>query len=214
VPLRTMKTRAYEKDMVGSMAGIVLARKRSDFPKLRNEFKDRLTRFHFDDPKMFNRVVAGLDTTFEMAARNLVGNRIDNSSTILRGVLILAALLFITLPTMNLVSINLSRIMERASEIGVRKAFGASSRTLVAQFVVENVVLTVLGGAIGFILSIFALRALSQIELIPYAIFDVNLRIFGYGMLLAALFGVISGVYPAWRMSRMHPVNALRGGAL
>ena len=60
------------------------------------------------------------------------------------------ALLFITLPTMNLVSINLSRIMERASEIGVRKAFGASSRTLVGQFVMENVVLTVIGGAIGF----------------------------------------------------------------
>jgi putative ABC transport system permease protein len=33
-------------------------------------------------------------------------------------------------------------------------------------------------------------------------------------MLLAAFFGVVSGVYPAWRMSRMHPVNALRGGVL
>ena len=42
------------------------------------------------------------------------------------------------LPTVNLVNINLSRILERASEIGVRKAFGASSRTLVGQFVVEN----------------------------------------------------------------------------
>ena len=39
--------------------------------------------------------------------------------------------------------------MERASEIGVRKAFGASSRTLVGQFVVENLVLTILGGAVG-----------------------------------------------------------------
>lgn len=213
-PLRTMKNRQYEKDMVGAMAGIVLARNRSDFPKLRREFEQRLAHFHFDDPKMFNTVVAGLDTTFEMAARNMVGNRIENRNAILRSVLIIAALLFITLPTMNLVSINLSRIMERASEIGVRKAFGASSRTLVAQFVVENVVLTVLGGTIGFAISIFVLRSLSRIELIPYAVFDVNLRIFGYGMLLAALFGVISGVYPAWKMSRMHPVNALRGGAL
>ena len=42
------------------------------------------------------------------------------------------------LPTMNLVNINLSRILDRASEIGVRKAFGASSRTLVGQFLVEN----------------------------------------------------------------------------
>jgi putative ABC transport system permease protein len=215
VPLRTMKTRSYEKDMVGAMAGIVLARSKDDFPKLRREFRQRLTHFHFDDPKMFNRLVAGLDTPFESAARNLVGNNVERDrAMILRTVLVIAGLLFILLPTMNLVSINLSRIMERASEIGVRKAFGASSRTLVGQFVVENIVLTVIGGAIGFVLSIFVLRALSRIELIPYAIFDVNLRIFGYGMLLAALFGVISGVYPAWKMSRMHPVNALRGGAL
>ncbi len=53
-----------------------------------------------------------------------------------------AALLFMLLPTVNLVNLNVSRIMERASEIGVRKAFGASSRTLVGQFVVENLVLT------------------------------------------------------------------------
>ena len=57
------------------------------------------------------------------------------------------ALLFMLLPAVNLVNLNLSRILERASEIGVRKAFGASSRTLVGQFVVENLVLTLLGGA-------------------------------------------------------------------
>ena len=50
------------------------------------------------------------------------------------------------LPAINLVNLNVSRILERASEIGVRKAFGASSRTLVGQFVVENVVLTLVGG--------------------------------------------------------------------
>jgi putative ABC transport system permease protein len=57
------------------------------------------------------------------------------------------------------------------------------------------------------------LNAITRIQLIPNAVFDINLRIFLYGMLLAALFGLVSGVYPAWRMSRMQPVNALRGGA-
>ena len=51
------------------------------------------------------------------------------------------------IPTVNLVNINISRIMERASEIGVRKAFGAPARTLVGQFLVENVLLTLVGGA-------------------------------------------------------------------
>src|SRR5688500_2227555 len=133
------------------------------------------------------------------------GRRIN----ILRGIFILAALLFMLLPTMNLVSINLSRIMERASEIGVRKAFGASSRALIGQFIVENIVLTVIGGLIGFVLSVAVLSALTRMELIPYAIFDVNLRIFFYGLLLAIVFGLVSGVYPAWRMSRIQAVNAL-----
>ena len=216
VPLRTLKGSAYEKQMTGAFGGVVLARSKADFPRLRREFKARLTTFRFDDPKAFNRIVAGLDTSFEAAARNMIGAAADNETraTILRTILIVLALLFVMLPTMNLVTINLSRIMERASEIGVRKAFGASSRTLVGQFVMENVVLTVIGGAIGFVLAIFALRALSAVELVPYFVLDINLRIFGYGVLMAVVFGVLSGVYPAWRMSRMHPVQALRGGAL
>src|SRR5256885_1583041 len=63
------------------------------------------------------------------------------------------ALLFMALPTLNLVNLNVSRILERASEIGVRKAFGASSRALLGQFLVENVVLTLIGGALGLALS-------------------------------------------------------------
>lgn len=213
-PIRTLKSSGYVHEMSGGFNGIVLARSRADFPKLRAELEERLTHFVFDDPQ-FNRVVAGLDTPFDFVARNVIGNQsARDQPMILRAVLITFALVFMILPTMNLVSINLSRIMERASEIGVRKAFGASSRTLIGQFVVENLVLTIIGGAIGFVLSTLILAAISRAEVIPYATFDVNLRIFLYGMILAAMFGVVSGVYPAWRMSRMNPVNALRGGAL
>lgn len=212
-PVRTMKGE-YQSSLIGNFNAIVLARSSSDFDALRNEFQQRLTHFEFEDPKTQNRVVAGLDTLFEAAARSIVGNQVDvDRPLMLRLVLMAMALLFITLPTVNLVSINLSRILERASEIGVRKAFGASSRTLIGQFVMENVVLTVIGGAVAFAVATWVLAMISRAQFIPYAVFAVNLRIFGYGMLLAAFFGIVSGVYPAWRMSRMHPVNALRGGA-
>jgi putative ABC transport system permease protein len=102
--------------------------------------------------------------------------------------------------------------MERASEIGVRKAFGASSRTLVGQFIVENVMLTLAGGLVGFVLSGFVLDAMNRSGGFPYAQLTLNVRIFVYGVALATVFGVISGVYPAWRMSRLHPAQALRGG--
>lgn len=215
VPIRTLKTRDYEQRLMGGFGGIVLARSRDDFDELRKAFEQRTSTFVFDDPKQFNRLEAGLDTPFEDAARGIVGTKFKgNRALVLRSILAGMALLFMLLPTMNLVSINLSRIMERTSEIGVRKAFGASSRALVGQFVIENVVLTVIGGLIGFVLSTVALAAISRAQLIPYAVFDVNARIFFYGMLLAVVFGVVSGVYPAWRMSRLQAVNALRGGAL
>jgi putative ABC transport system permease protein len=115
------------------------------------------------------------------------------------------------LPTINLININISRIMERASEIGVRKAFGASSWTLVGQFIIENVILTLLGGAIGFAMSRFVLQFITGSGWFPYAEFHLNHRIFLGGFILAVFFGVLSGVYPAWRMSRLHPVQALKG---
>ena len=110
--------------------------------------------------------------------------------------LVIAGLLFVTLPTVNLVNVNISRILERASEIGVRKAFGAPTRTLVAQFVVENVILTLIGGAIGLVLSALVLRALNQSGFIAHSAFIINARVFAYAVLLAFGFGLISGRLP------------------
>jgi putative ABC transport system permease protein len=214
MPNMTQKGDHWKTQQMGDYSAAVLTRSAADAESARRELRERLTHYAFDDPKAFDRVVAGLDTPFEAFARSMVGNDMKGrQATILRLIFILSGLLFVTLPTMNLVSINLSRIMERASEIGVRKTFGASSRALVGQFVLENVVLTVIGGVIGFALSVVALRLMARTALLPHAIFDVNLRIFFYGLLLAAAFGIFSGVYPAWRMSRMQPVDALRGGA-
>lgn len=212
-PVRTLKSSDYEDKMTGGFHGVVLARSRADLPGLKRQFAQRLTGFVPDDPRM-NRVVAGLDTQFEALARTALGSQLSGKASTMRMIFVIAALVFITLPTLNLVSINLSRIMERAPEIGVRRAFGASSRALVAQFVVENVILTIIGGVIGFLLAAVALEGLTRLELIPHAQFDINLRIFLYGIGLAAVFGIISGVYPAWRMSRLHPVTAIRGGAV
>jgi putative ABC transport system permease protein len=102
--------------------------------------------------------------------------------------------------------------MERASEIGVRKAFGASSMTLVGQFIIENVLLTIVGGLIGFVFSYVVLQYFNSTGWITYAQLELNYRVFLYGFIMMIFFGIISGVYPAWRMSRLHPVQALKGG--
>jgi putative ABC transport system permease protein len=216
VPYTTTKTDAYKDQLMGGgFNALALAADRSALRHIRDEFNSRLQRVEFDDPKQYDTMVAPFGTKFEGLARNSpFTSRRDPTSQAWKLQLLMAflAVLFLLLPTVNLININISRIIERASEIGVRKAFGASSRALVGQFIVENVLLTVAGGLIGFALSALVLRAFNQSGMIRYAQFGVNLRVFFYGLTLALVFGLLSGVYPAWRMSRLHAVDALKGG--
>ncbi len=210
-PISTAKTDAYKGEIVGSFFGTVLVKSRSDIPALRSRFAGMLRQVEL--PPEWDTLTAGLDSPFEAVAHVLFARTSQESQPgKLIGALFTAMFLFMLLPTVNLVNINLSRILERSSEIGVRKAFGASSRVLVGQFVVENVVLTLVGSAIGLLGSALVLRLLTISALIPYAEFAMNYRIFGFAVAVALMFGVLSGVYPAWRMSRLNPVDALRGG--
>jgi len=210
-PMGTAKLRSDRAELVGNHLAMILARDAADIPAIKSEFQARLSQVEFPDPKQFNRFDSAAETFFEFTSR-LFGTTDGKAQPqrLLAG-LIIAAILFMILPTVNLINLNISRIMERASEIGVRKAFGASSRTLVGQFIVESVLLSIIGGAIGFALSHLTLRALTGSGLIPYADFQLNYRIFLYGLATAIFFGLFSGVYPAWKMSRLHPVAALNG---
>jgi putative ABC transport system permease protein len=214
VPIGTLKSSDYRRQMLGGFQGAVLVRDRSDIPALKREFESRLTRVPIDDPKQFQFTKAGLDTSFETLARAVIGNRLydERSVLILIAVLAVLALLFMALPALNLITLNLSRILERSSEIGVRRAFGAPRSSLVRQFVFENIVMTVIGGALGFALAAAIIPLVNRVAPFPDANFALNLRVFAWGMALAVFFGIFSGVYPAWRMSRLHPVDALRGG--
>ena len=214
VPYTTAKTDAYKREVMGDWNAIALARDKAAMAGIHEEFNSRLLRVELPE-KDFEAIVAPFETKFAGFARLMpTADRKDPESQVWKMValLLVLALLFILIPTVNLVNINISRIMERASEIGVRKAFGAPSRTLVGQFLVENILLTLIGGTVGFVLSIFVLRGIAQSGLFSYAHFTINLRVFAYGMALAVVFGLISGVYPAWRMSRLNPVQALKGG--
>lgn len=123
----------------------------------------------------------------------------------------IAGLLFMLLPVMNLININISRILDRSSEIGVRKSFGASSAHLVHQFIVENLVITSLGGLLGFLLAVTVLALIAGAGLLPNESFQFNYRVFVLGLLYILIFGLLSAVYPAWKMSRLDPVHALKG---
>ncbi len=207
VPNSTSPQVARREKLMGGYLGLLLARDKSDFVGIKQEFQSRLPMVQFTDPD-YKTMAGSPETFFESMARELVGER---SAPMLLGAIALGMLLFMLLPTLNLININISRIYERSSEIGVRKSFGASSWTLVGQFIVENLILTVVGGAIGFVLAGIVLAVINGSGLIPYAHLTLNFRVFGYGFLMILVFGLLSGVYPAWKMSRIHPVLALKG---
>lgn len=212
-PVTTLPTDVWKTGLMGDFNAMLLADSPRSFRAIRTEFAARLPHVVMREPDLYKTMSGSPRTRLEGIAADAVGTTNDMPRTgLFIGVLGLLALLFMLLPAINLVNLNISRIFERVSEIGVRKAFGASTGHLVGQFIVENIVLSVLGGAIGLVLSLWALHLMNGSGLIPNADFRMNPRIFLYGLGLALFFGVLSGAYPAWRMARLDPVEALRGG--
>jgi len=208
-PISTMKTTQYRHEWLGGFQAALLAGSRTDFDRAREEFRRRLTGAQLPDPKQFDTLTSSLETRIDRIATPFFGE-VESRSALFRLVVVGAMLLFMLLPAVNLVNLNLSRILERASEIGVRKSFGASSRDLVAQFLVENLVLTLIGGALGLLLSLAALELLNVVGPLPYAEHRLHPRIFLYGLALAGAFALVSGIYPAWKAANLDPIEALR----
>ena len=214
VPYTTAKGDDYKHEWVGDFMGLLLLKDPSKLDITRDELWSRTRTVKVSTGTEVQELAATPETLFDTIGRMLTGNGSGEGygyGRRLEIVLAVGAALFMLLPAVNLVNLNISRIMERAPEIGVRKAFGASSWTLVGQFVVENVFLTLVGAAIGLAITALLLRAINASGVILYAELTLNYRIFGWGVVLAVAFGLLSGVYPAWRMSRMHPVQALNG---
>jgi putative ABC transport system permease protein len=214
IPYSTQPPTAYRDQFFGSFNAAALAEDAAGLEKLHDEFNSRMMRAEV--PAGYTTVVAPFETRFDRFARNGPFRNPEDPEPQgwkLQVTLAVIALLFTVIPIVNLVNLNVSRIMERSSEIGVRKAFGAPALTLVGQFVVENVLLTLIGGGVGLLLSAGVVRAINASGTIPYSQFTVNLRVFGIAILMSIVFGILSGVYPAWRMSRLHPVDALKGAA-
>jgi len=195
------------KSYLGDYTAILLAASPADVPKMKKEFAQIIEKVPMPS-KEFNKIYADADTFLEAYVRT--GNHESSGKIIAFATIGIFALFVMLLPTLNLVNINITRIMERSSEIGVRKAFGASSRTLVYQFLVENLILTFLGGVIGVVISLIAMYFINNARLIANLDLSLNITVLCYAMLICLLFGLLSGVYPAWRMSKLNVVKALK----
>ncbi|PJJ53140.1 ABC transporter permease [Hymenobacter chitinivorans] len=211
VPLTTTSEDLRDPGYIGNYQAIALARQSSDVATIQQEYERVVGQVPLPDPKKYKAVHSYARTLLaSLTAR--FNNNADAEGGVGRmmQVSLVMALLFMLLPALNLVNVNVSRMLERSSEIGVRKAFGATSRTLVTQFLFENIFLTLLGGLLGLALAAGALMLLNYSQFMPYSDFALNARVFGAGILTALFFGALSGAYPAYKMSKMPVVQALK----
>ena len=106
----------------------------------------------------------------------------------------------------GVMNIMLVAVTERTREIGLRKALGARRGRLLAQFVLEAVMLCLFGGVIGVLLA-FGATGLARFLQFPA---DVPMWAVALSLSMSSAIGLLAGVYPAWRASRLDPAVALR----
>ena len=153
-------------------------------------------RIRNDDPDDFNiRDMAELTRT------------LSTTTKLMTNLLLAVAMISLVVGGVGIMNIMLVSVTERTREIGLRMAVGARGRDILRQFLVEAVVLCLTGGAMGIVLGhggslLVQLLLKWPVETSPMAI--------AMAVLVSAGVGIIFGFYPAWKASRLDPIEALR----
>ena len=209
----THQSDTYRDHYFGGYSMILLSD--GNVEKTKKEVKQAAQNISLDLQEDYNEIIVKPVTYRELFAQNLYYDEEPAKSLKYVSLLLLGLIsLFILLPVLNLINLNVSRIMDRSSEIGVRKAFGATKSHILTQFIFENIVQTLVGGFIGFILAFIAIYFINQSKILGTIVLKMDFAFFIYSLLICLLFGILSGLLPALKMSKLQIVNALKTNQL
>ena len=147
------------------------------------------------------------DDDFETRDTTEIMNTIGSVSQLMTVLLTAVAAISLLVGGIGIMNIMLVSVTERIKEIGLRMAIGATPANILTQFLLEAVVLSTVGGAVGVIVGIAGAQVIGSVKGWPILI-QVTSTI--YAFLFSALVGMFFGFYPAWKASKQNPIDCLR----
>ena len=153
------------------------------------------------------RIAIGMDDDFSVTNMAEIASMLTSINTVLTGLLSAVAAVSLLVGGIGIMNIMLVSVTERTREIGIRLAVGATSRQVLTQFLVEAVVLSVLGGVIGIGVGLALAFTAAQFMAIPFV---PQASVVALAFCFSAVIGVIFGFFPARRAAKLDPIEALR----
>ena len=147
------------------------------------------------------------DNDFETRDTTEIMNTIGSGTGLMTVLLTAVAAISLLVGGIGIMNIMLVSVTERIREIGLRMAIGATPANILCQFILEAIVLSTVGGLIGVGLGIGAAQAIGEIQHWPIVIEATSAL---YAFLFSAFVGMFFGFYPAYRASKLNPIDCLR----
>lgn len=154
-----------------------------------------------------HRIGPGQPDDFNIRDMTEMSNALASTSDLMAALLLCVALISLIVGGVDIMNIMLVSVTERTREIGLRMAVGARARDILRQFLVEAVVLCLLGGALGIL---FGRGGSWLVEEVLHWPTEPSMTAIIAAVAVSATVGVVFGYYPAWKASRLDPIEALR----
>jgi putative ABC transport system permease protein len=153
------------------------------------------------------RIEPGAEDNFNIFDTAQISATLTGTTTLLTSIVTAVAAISLVVGGIGIMNIMLVSVTERTREIGIRLAIGAVAREVLLQFLVEAIVLSMLGGLVGLVIGQIAIAALTPLMQVPWTFVpEINLIAF----LISAVIGVVFGFFPARRAASLNPIDALR----
>lgn len=201
MPISTVIQTLYEEEPSVYMVAHVTDASRID------EAKEQITNYLRERHQIEQDASGEYQDDFDMLTRNdILGQQQEAARTFS---LLLAAMATVSLIVggIGIMNVMLVSVTERTREIGVRLAVGAKQRDIVSQFLLESILISASGGLAGIVLGILAIPLAAALNQGVALLYPGSIPL-AFGV--AVLIGVVFGLYPAIRASRLDPIEALR----